>query len=461
MNVLVKTRGGSLALMQSDSPTSSGYPYYRLEYQQTSAQMPVRFFIWQNELTWLCRSLSVLATCLDLSRFQADGLYPLLANLGPAGGCVWLAQLQSGTAHLTLRRYRDVWKTPQGEKSHTRYFTFDRVGKFPLQIRLPASFVQAEVLGDFARRCVAQLDSEAERLKQSLASAAQELEGLPARAFFQQVAVRLKVKNEFRQTLAFPGMPTGGAEVSVLREPAVAAALKACEQSRTLEEVSAELGQALDGRALLELLAWTQRYAPDVLRTGYILAPVEQRKSVAVKDIKVYAADPLLSALQPAPPEAAQGPERPVQPPQCTEQHMLAARKRGLSTVSVSTSLGQAALPSPEWATTIHNFLRPPAALRIHRWRVLQLMTMAVGMASNLPGGLDGEPLLDLQRLALLTHDTRYLFSEEDAGSDIRDLTERAHRQWRNLLQGRAGPLPLSELPKRGEAPAPSRRGRT
>ncbi|KFE70251.1 hypothetical protein [Hyalangium minutum] len=370
---------------------------------------------------------------------------------------MWFAQIQNGEAHLTLRRYRDTWTPQNGEKTHTRYLVFDRSGRFPLQIRLPAAFVRSEAMGDFARQCIAALGGEVQRLEGAFSLPAGQDARSP-RAFFQQVAVRLRVKDTFRRILAFPGMPVEQVEVSMLQEPALVAALRACEQSRTPEEVSAEMGQLLDARALSELLAWPQRYAPEVLQTGYILTPVEQRKLVAVKDLKVYAADPLLTALQPTLPALTSGPERPVLPPQCTEQQLLAARKRALSTTSLSTAFGQAALPSPEWAQTIHQFLRPPPALRIHRWRLLQLMTLAACQSCNLPGGLEDAPLLDLQRLALLTHDVTNLFAE-DGSEDIRAHTEAVRQQWRDLLQGRSTPLPLAQLPKRGEEAAPARQG--
>lgn len=459
MNILVKTRSGSLALVLRSSATSAGFPYFSLEWQQAGSADPLRFFIWQSELPWFCRSLAVLAARLDFSRFREDGLYPVLAQIGPSGGPVWFVQLQGGGANLTLRRYRDVWKDQDGEKNHTRYLIFDSLGNFPLQIRLPAAFVRSEALGNFARQCLAALDQEVQRLEEAFSLPPQPRDAHSSAAFFQRAAVRVRVKDDFRRLLAFPGMSVEQVEVSVLQEPALVAALRACEQSRTPEEVSAELGQVLDGRALFELLAWTQRYAPEVLRTGYVLTPVEQRKIVAVKDLKVYAADPLLSALQPTRPEPVSGPDRPVQPPQCTEQQLQAARKRALSTASLSTAFGQAALPSTEWAQTINHFLRPPTALRIHRWRIFQLMTLAAGLACNLPGGLDDEPLLELQRLALLTHDVTHLFAE-DGGDDIRKHTEAACQRWRDLLQGRAQPLFLGVLPKRGETSAPARRGR-
>ncbi|QDF04295.1 hypothetical protein [Myxococcus xanthus] len=460
MNILVKTRSGSLALVLLTSASSAGFPYYSLEWHPSGSAEPSRYFIWQSELPWLCRSFAVLAMRLDFSRFRADGLYPLLAQLGPSGGPMWFAQIQGGGANLTLRRYRDIWKDQEGEKNHTRYLIFDSLGKFPLQLRLPAAFVHSEALGDFARQCLAALDQEVQRLEGAFSLPPQLRNERSSEAFFQRVAVRVPVKDDFRRLLAFPGMPVEQVEVSALHEPALVAALRACEQSRTPEEVSAELGQVLDGRALFELLAWTQRYAPEVLRTGYILTPVEQRKIVAVKDLKVYAADPLLSALQPTLPEPVPGPDRPVQPPQCTEQQLLAARKRALSTASLSTAFGQAALPSTEWAQTINHFLRPPTALNIYRWRIFQLMTLAASLACNLPGGLDNEPLLELQRLALLTHDVTHLFAE-DGGDDIHKHTEAACHQWRDLLQGRAQPMYLGVLPKRGEkTSAPARRGR-
>ncbi|RKG74224.1 hypothetical protein D7W79_23480 [Corallococcus exercitus] len=446
-------------MVLQSSATSAGFPYYSLEWQQAGSAAPLRFFIWQSELPWLCRSLAVLATRVDFSRFREDGLYPLLAQIGPSGGPVWFAQIQGGGANLTLRRYRDVWKDQDGAKNHTRYLTFESLGKFPLQIRLPAAFVNSEALGDFAQQCLAALDQEVQRLEKAFSLPPQLRDARSAAAFFQCVAVRVRVKDDFRRLLAFPGMPIEQVEVFAFQEPALVATLRACEQSRTPEEVSAELGQVLDGRALYELLAWTQRYAPEVLRTGYVLTPVEQHRIVAVKDLKVYAADPLLSALQPTLPEPVFGPDRLTHPPQCTEQQMLAARRRALSTTSLATAFGQVALPSTEWAQTINHFLRPPTALRIHRWRIFQLMTMAASLACNLPGGLDDEPILEFQRLSLLTHDVTHLFAD-DGGDDIRKHTEAACHQWRDLLQGRAQPIYLSVLPKRGEATsAPARRG--
>lgn len=460
MNIIVKTRSGSLALVLRSSATSAGYPYYSLEWQQAGTADPSRYFIWQSELPWVCRSLAVLAARVDFSRFREDGLYPLLAQLGPSGGPVWFAQIQGGGANLTLRRYRDVWKDQEGEKNHTRYLIFESLGKYPLQIRLPEALVRSEALGDFARQCLAALDQEVQRLEEAFSLPPQPRDARSSSAFFQRVAARVRLKDDFRRLLAFPGMPVEQVEVSALQEPALIAALRACEQSRTPEEVSAELGQVLDERALSELLAWPQRYAPEVLRTGYVLTPVEQRKIVAVKDLKVYAADPLLSALQPTLPEPVPGPDRPVQPPQCTEQQLLAAQKRALSTTSLATALGKAAVPSTEWAQTINHFLRPPTALRMYRWRIFQQMTLAAGLACNLPGGLDDEPLLELQRLALLTHDVTHLFAD-DGGEDIRKHTEAACHRWRDLVQGRAQPLYLGVLPKRGEKTvAPARRGR-
>lgn len=449
LSVCTAVPGGQAVLEISPKPTRVGMPYYIFQYNGTNCGYPTKFAIWHNELEWFIKSLAVLSDRLDLARFEKPGFYSVLSSLRSSGGLSWFVVVKDGHKQLALRRYSDSFEGKDKRKTHTRFFEFSRQGKYPQQATWPAQSAQQGFLKSFSDACNAALDAERRRLL--LAAEESGCSNLPPlEATFQRLALATNFGTTRRKIVAPPGFVASGmTEYAALDDDARNLVLSACSAATTPEEVSNSLGQALDPGAVREFTCWTRRYDPAVVRDAYIFSVVDHQRVVAVRDRSVFANDPLFISLGSPIPSDIAGPTEWIRAPQCTARQFEAAKGKGWVEETPSTPLGRVPVPTSERVNTIRPFVRAPTVLRMHRWKVLQLVDECSGALCNLPGGLTGDLVVHLQVLALLAYDTRELFADENEPA-VETFIERARSRFRGAVAGKTtGPAPRAELPRK------------
>jgi hypothetical protein len=133
--------------------------------------------------------------------------------------------------------------------------------------------------------------------------------------------------------------------------------------------------------------------------------------------------------------------------PQCSERQLAAVVERGNCDGVLGTVLGDVPLPSEQKRSEMQALLKPAAGLRMHRWKMLQTMEMLSAGLCNLPGGVSGSQVLELQRLALLESDATALFGDD--ADLVKPVIERARRRRQKAMTGQREFHAYEALPKR------------
>jgi hypothetical protein len=449
-SVSTSVPGGQALLESSPKPTRLGMPYYIFQYNGTDCVYPTKFVIWHNELEWFIKSLAVLSERLDLSRFVKPGFYAVLSSLRSSGGLCWFVVVKdNGHTQIALRRYSDSFGGGEKQKIHTRFFEFSRQGKYPQQVIWPARSAHQGYLKSFADACKVALDAERHRLLEEAERA-----GCgplpPLESIFQRLAIAVTIDAKLRRIIAPPGFEASGSiDYIALADDAQSMVLSVCSGAATPEEISNSLAQALDPGAVREFTCWTRRYDPIVVRDAYIFSVVDHQRVVAVRDRSVFANDPLFVSLgSPIPADTSEADDW-IRAPQCTPRHFEAAQGRGWIEQTPRTPLGRVPIPTVERTATIRPFVTAPAVLRMQRWKVLQLLDECSSSLCNLPGGISDDLVVHLQLVALLMHDTRELFADEEEPA-VDTFVERARARFRSVLSGKQiEPASRAELPRK------------
>ncbi len=385
----------------------SGLPYFYVTWSDVSGrrqQVPV----FGTELEWLGKSLAVLADRLEPQRFRVPGYYPLLGSLSAGGGLAWELRVDDqGQRRLCLCRF-NVKKTKASDVFFGRYFLRARRGRFAQQAPVSSGFIEDGSLALFAKSYAQRMDTIRANLIETLPRNAQTPIDL-----FSQVVVEgrlcLPTDNTLEQGI-------------VLERPMPRIALLACESACAATDLAKQL--PISASQMSNLLDYTARYSQEVLAAGLLYAPRLERECAvfqAVSDRDTYRVDPLLTALDPTfdPPEDQDSDAEWVRVRQCTSSAFERELDLGRACDEFPCAWGRAPYPEAEEGEKIRLLYRSHSSIRRFRWKLLQLLWRGVAEATNFPGGLEGDPVLEHQRLSLLRWDVANHFDDGSAGAAL------------------------------------------
>lgn len=386
----MKVSVGNFSLERQPEPGRNGWYYWSLGHKHS------KFFVWSDEISWVVAALMRLADHVDFTRFGQPGLYPLESQVGPDGGLVWFVHVGKSGKALALRRWSGSFRreAEEGEETieQTRYFNYERAGKFPRQLWISERDVLSDAFRRFAAACAAAFCQMQAEAKVAVGGE------VASNDVFRRVILTL---DDSRRVPLSPGWPTDGASYEVVDRPLIGLVLEHC-QSRTAGEIAADLQHRLDERAVRRLVPWTTRYAEDALRGGYFffLAGEPGRPACyqASRDKTLFLSDPLLSSLvppvRPAPP--TKPPAELVPVPQYEKAPIDQARRQGWIAGDRPTRYGRAPIPTESRAAILRRFAALPASARRNRWRTLQLLDLYSAMLCNRLAAGERRRLADL-----------------------------------------------------------------
>jgi hypothetical protein len=267
-----------------------------------------------------------------------------------------------------------------------------------------------------------------------------------------------------RSQLAECGLPNPCQfRFSFLPQKATLMILEHCSKARTPQSLAKKLKFNLDAQAIAHLLPWTCRYADKVLIDGFLATPCirdGQEGLLAVHDKSLFASDPLLTSLLDSKISASNHTNQMkwIDCPQYDRIPIQAVREKGWIKGTYETALGIIPVPTKDRRNALIRLAKPTRSLARYRWKILQLMHWhAAVTANNLvmmtnEGNFSKEVILNLQRLALLIHDTKYLFEQDKEDSGIGHVLSDSQNTYWNVLSGDCSVksiIPIGKMPRR------------
>lgn len=389
-----------------------------------------RFFIWPNEFRWFLRSLRALSDYVDVKRFldAPEARYPLLFDLKATGGIAWFAVTRDSSVELRIVRYDYRYKKKNGPSQFARYC----VPNWRFSLTFPLDPSMLEELGAMAAHWGDWVDAEARAIAERFGAA----RWSPApQEVWDRVLVPARQGTGCEPVQ--PGVAPTGA-TPVLQAGLFATVLAACATPRVASEIPTIVHAPLSPQFCQRLLTWTTRYDAEALAGGYLVSfpdPVSEgnnarnTRMMAIRDGKVFAADPLFLTYAQATPKPGQALGAPLIAPACTPSMTEAAVKKRLTGGSLDTAFGRAVTPSAAFAKTIAALVSSAGIPALQRWKVLQLMALRTAGFANLPQGCDQGLVLEAERCALLIRDANLLFANEPKGKAVVDAARVAFTQ--------------------------------